>query len=42
MTEVKYTDVRGRTVMLDYMYIAGRKVRYIHIPDQVNIDRVLC
>ena len=30
-----YTDGNGKSVMLDIFHVRGRKIRYVHIPDQV-------
>ncbi|XP_007904954.1 U7 snRNA-associated Sm-like protein LSm10 [Callorhinchus milii] len=34
---VTYTDRRGAASRLDQLFITGRNVRYVHIPDQVDI-----
>ena len=36
MEDAKYTDGNGKTVRLENFHVRGRKVRYVHIPDQVS------
>lgn len=37
LEEVLYRDRRGRASQMDDLFITGRNVRYVHIPDHVNI-----
>ncbi|CAN9504201.1 unnamed protein product [Ophioblennius macclurei] len=37
LTEVLYRDRAGRTSRLKDLFVTGRNVRYVHIPDQVDI-----
>ncbi|XP_050695522.1 U7 snRNA-associated Sm-like protein LSm10 [Eriocheir sinensis] len=37
MQDAKYTDGNGKTMKLENFHVRGRKVRYIHIPDQLDI-----
>ncbi|XP_048824845.1 protein OSCP1 isoform X4 [Lagopus muta] len=37
LAQVTFTDRRGVVSQLDEIFVAGRNVRYVHIPDQVDI-----
>lgn len=37
LEEVLYRDRRGRLGQLADLFVTGRNVRYVHIPDQVDI-----
>ncbi|XP_029475532.1 U7 snRNA-associated Sm-like protein LSm10 [Rhinatrema bivittatum] len=37
LAEVVYTDRKGRVSQLDDFFVTGRNVRYVHIPDEVDI-----
>lgn len=36
MEDARYTDGNGKMVRLENFHVRGRKVRYVHIPDQVS------
>ncbi|XP_063810451.1 U7 snRNA-associated Sm-like protein LSm10 isoform X1 [Pseudophryne corroboree] len=37
LAKVTYRDRRGEEAKLDDLFITGRNVRYVHIPDEVDI-----
>ncbi|NXJ68151.1 LSM10 protein, partial [Rostratula benghalensis] len=37
LTEVTFADRQGRVSCLDELFVTGRNVRYVHIPDEVDI-----
>uniref|UniRef100_A0A673FNB7 LSM10, U7 small nuclear RNA associated n=1 Tax=Sinocyclocheilus rhinocerous TaxID=307959 RepID=A0A673FNB7_9TELE len=37
LEKVLYRDRRGRVSSMDDLFITGRNVRYVHIPDHMNI-----
>ncbi|XP_043917363.1 U7 snRNA-associated Sm-like protein LSm10 [Protopterus annectens] len=37
LTEATYTDRRGQVTKMENFFVTGRSVRYVHIPDEVNI-----
>lgn len=37
LAEVTFTDRRGEVSQLDEIFVTGRNVRYVHIPDEVDI-----
>ncbi|NWQ83851.1 LSM10 protein, partial [Columbina picui] len=37
LAEVTYTDRQGAVSHLDELFVTGRNVRYVHIPDEVDI-----
>ncbi|KFP33642.1 U7 snRNA-associated Sm-like LSm10, partial [Colius striatus] len=37
LTEVTFTDRQGSVAQLDELFVAGRNVRYVHIPDEGDI-----
>ncbi|XP_037787532.1 U7 snRNA-associated Sm-like protein LSm10 [Penaeus monodon] len=41
MSEVRYTDGNGKMLKLDNFHVSGRRIRYIHIPDQVDIMKMI-
>ncbi|XP_047498053.1 U7 snRNA-associated Sm-like protein LSm10 [Penaeus chinensis] len=41
MSEVRYTDGNGKMLKLDNFHVSGRRIRYIHIPDQVDIMKLI-
>lgn len=41
LAKVTYTDRWGHQVELDDLFITGRNVRYVHIPDDVNITATI-
>ncbi|XP_028820648.1 U7 snRNA-associated Sm-like protein LSm10 [Denticeps clupeoides] len=38
---VLYRDRKGRISRLDDLFVTGRNVRYVHIPDHVDIGRTI-
>uniref|UniRef100_A0A8D0YRG4 U7 snRNA-associated Sm-like protein LSm10 n=3 Tax=Sus scrofa TaxID=9823 RepID=A0A8D0YRG4_PIG len=41
LAQVTYTDRWGHQVELDDLFVMGRNVRYVHIPDDVNITATI-
>nr|XP_045006265.1 U7 snRNA-associated Sm-like protein LSm10 isoform X1 [Jaculus jaculus]XP_045006266.1 U7 snRNA-associated Sm-like protein LSm10 isoform X1 [Jaculus jaculus] len=41
LAQVTYTDRWGHQVRLDDLFVTGRNVRYVHIPDDVNITATI-
>ncbi|XDB48193.1 hypothetical protein AB1E18_001776 [Capra hircus] len=41
LAQVTYTDRWGHQVELDDLFVTGRNVRYVHIPDNVNITATI-
>ncbi|XP_055259424.1 U7 snRNA-associated Sm-like protein LSm10 [Moschus berezovskii] len=41
LAQVTYTDRWGHRVELDDLFVTGRNVRYVHIPDSVNITATI-
>ncbi|XP_019661436.1 U7 snRNA-associated Sm-like protein LSm10 isoform X1 [Ailuropoda melanoleuca] len=41
LANVTYTDRWGHRVALDDLFVTGRNVRYVHIPDDVNITATI-
>ncbi|MEE6484057.1 hypothetical protein FKM82_013742 [Ascaphus truei] len=41
LAKVTYTDRRGRETQLDDLFVTGRNVRYVHIPEEVDIIRTI-
>lgn len=41
LAKVTYTDRWGHQVQLDDLFVTGRNVRYVHIPDDVNITTTI-
>ncbi|XP_020839311.1 U7 snRNA-associated Sm-like protein LSm10 isoform X1 [Phascolarctos cinereus] len=41
LAEVTYTDRQGQQVQLDDLFVTGRNVRYVHIPDDVDITTTI-
>lgn len=41
MTEVTYRALQGTVTQYEQMYINGKQVRYVHIPDSVDVGQVL-
>lgn len=41
LAQVTYTDRWGHQVKLDDLFVTGRNVRYVHIPDDVNITSTI-
>ncbi|NXQ86862.1 LSM10 protein, partial [Nyctibius grandis] len=37
LAEVTFTDRQGTVSRLDELFVTGRNVRYVHIPDEVDI-----
>ncbi|KAK3876085.1 hypothetical protein Pcinc_019097 [Petrolisthes cinctipes] len=37
MKDAWYTDGNGRTIRLDLFHVRGRKIRYVHIPDKMDM-----
>lgn len=37
LAEVTFTDRRGRSSWLEDLFVTGRNVRYVHIPEDVDI-----
>ncbi|XP_068241405.1 U7 snRNA-associated Sm-like protein LSm10 [Palaemon carinicauda] len=41
MQDAYYTDGNGKTVHLENFHVRGRKIRYVHIPDQVDVMKII-
>ncbi|XP_078093846.1 U7 snRNA-associated Sm-like protein LSm10 [Mustelus asterias] len=41
LSDVTYTDRWGRVSQLDNFFVTGRNVRYVHIPDEINIIKTI-
>ncbi|XP_064119436.1 U7 snRNA-associated Sm-like protein LSm10 isoform X2 [Macrobrachium nipponense] len=41
MQGARYTDGNGKSVLLDNFHVRGRKIRYVHIPDQVDVTKLI-
>ncbi|KAM9320992.1 U7 snRNA-associated Sm-like protein LSm10 [Gastrophryne carolinensis] len=41
LANVAYTDRQGRISQLDDLFVTGRNVRYVHIPDEVDVIRTI-
>ncbi|KAM4877398.1 U7 snRNA-associated Sm-like protein LSm10 [Thomomys bottae] len=41
LAKVTYTDHWGHQVELDDLFVTGHNVRYVHIPDDVNITATI-
>uniref|UniRef100_A0A3P9J1Y5 Organic solute carrier partner 1a n=1 Tax=Oryzias latipes TaxID=8090 RepID=A0A3P9J1Y5_ORYLA len=41
LKDVLFLDRRGQTAQLQDLFITGRNVRYVHIPDHVNIMKTM-
>ncbi|XP_023256796.1 U7 snRNA-associated Sm-like protein LSm10 [Seriola lalandi dorsalis] len=41
MEEVLYTDQRGQLTRLQDLFITGRNIRYVHIPDHMDIMKTI-
>ncbi|XP_031730596.1 U7 snRNA-associated Sm-like protein LSm10 [Anarrhichthys ocellatus] len=41
LEDVLYSDRRGKLTKLQDMFITGRNVRYVHIPDHVDIMKTI-
>uniref|UniRef100_A0A3Q2Q438 LSM10, U7 small nuclear RNA associated n=1 Tax=Fundulus heteroclitus TaxID=8078 RepID=A0A3Q2Q438_FUNHE len=41
LRDVVYRDRRGRSARLQDLFITGRNVRYVHIPDHVDILKTI-
>lgn len=41
LAEVLYRDRRGQLTKLQDLFITGRNVRYVHIPDHMNIMKTI-
>lgn len=41
LAEVTYTDRKDRVSELDDLFVTGRNVRYVHIPDEVDIIKTI-
>ncbi|KAM9369705.1 U7 snRNA-associated Sm-like protein LSm10 [Phaethornis superciliosus] len=37
LSEVSFTDRQGRGFQLEELFVTGRNIRYVHIPDEVDI-----
>lgn len=37
LAEVTFTDRQGAVSSLDELFVTGRNIRYVHIPDEVDI-----
>ncbi|KAM3657728.1 U7 snRNA-associated Sm-like protein LSm10 isoform X2 [Geospiza fortis] len=37
LAEVTFTDRQGAVSRLDELFVTGRNIRYVHIPDEVDI-----
>uniref|UniRef100_A0A8C3EN59 Uncharacterized protein n=1 Tax=Corvus moneduloides TaxID=1196302 RepID=A0A8C3EN59_CORMO len=38
LAEVTFTDRQGTVSHLDELFVTGRNIRYVHIPDEVDIQ----
>ncbi|KAM4724870.1 U7 snRNA-associated Sm-like protein LSm10 [Anableps anableps] len=41
LEDVLYRDRRGRSARLQELFVTGRNVRYVHIPDHVDIMKTI-
>ncbi|NWY68134.1 LSM10 protein, partial [Erithacus rubecula] len=41
LAEVTFTDRKGAVSHLDELFVTGRNIRYVHIPDEVNIQATI-
>ncbi|KAL3043561.1 hypothetical protein OYC64_003427 [Pagothenia borchgrevinki] len=41
LDDVTYKDRRGKSSQLQDMFITGRNIRYVHIPDHVDIMKTI-
>lgn len=41
LEKVLYRDRRGRMSSMDDLFVTGRNVRYVHIPDHMNIRETI-
>ncbi|KAM4795135.1 U7 snRNA-associated Sm-like protein LSm10 [Rhinophrynus dorsalis] len=41
LAKVTYSDRQGKQTSLDDLFITGRNVRYVHIPEEVNVIRTI-
>ncbi|XP_053560762.1 U7 snRNA-associated Sm-like protein LSm10 [Bombina bombina] len=41
LSNVKYIDRKEKEIQLDEIFVTGRNVRYVHIPEEVNIIRTI-
>ncbi|MEQ2164754.1 U7 snRNA-associated Sm-like protein LSm10 [Goodea atripinnis] len=41
LEDVRYQDRRGQSTQLQDLFITGRNVRYVHIPDHVDIMKTI-
>ncbi|XP_075051540.1 U7 snRNA-associated Sm-like protein LSm10 [Mixophyes fleayi] len=41
LAKVTYTDRHGKMAKLDDLFVTGRNVRYVHIPDEVDIIQTI-
>ncbi|XP_031988501.1 LOW QUALITY PROTEIN: U7 snRNA-associated Sm-like protein LSm10 [Corvus moneduloides] len=41
LAEVTFTDRQGTVSHLDELFVTGRNIRYVHIPDEVDIQAPL-
>ncbi|KAM3933464.1 U7 snRNA-associated Sm-like protein LSm10 isoform 2-T3 [Leptodactylus fuscus] len=41
LKKVTYTDRHGQEAKLDDLFVTGRNVRYVHIPEEVNIIQTI-
>ncbi|KAG8451521.1 hypothetical protein GDO86_003648 [Hymenochirus boettgeri] len=37
LVKVTYRDRKGRETKLDDLFVTGRNVRYVHIPEEINV-----
>lgn len=37
MSKVELTKINSKTVRLEELFIQGRQIRYVHIPDEINM-----
>ncbi|XP_009952940.1 PREDICTED: U7 snRNA-associated Sm-like protein LSm10, partial [Leptosomus discolor] len=37
LAEVTFTDRQGAVSHLDEFFVTGRNIRYVHIPDEMNV-----
>ncbi|XP_014669872.1 PREDICTED: U7 snRNA-associated Sm-like protein LSm10 [Priapulus caudatus] len=41
MGDVTFTTARGETRLFEYFYVQGKQVRFVHIPDNVDIIKAI-
>ncbi|XP_045604647.1 U7 snRNA-associated Sm-like protein LSm10 [Procambarus clarkii] len=41
IANARYTDVNGKSILLENFHVMGRKIRYVHIPDKIDIMELI-